>query len=75
MSPGSEPARDLERAVLVDVAFEGQLGTPAQRAIRFALGQPGISGVLVGTVGSAEVDEVDEAVAAAALLPLSDEAL
>jgi L-glyceraldehyde 3-phosphate reductase len=72
MSPGSEPDRDLERAVLVDAAFEGQPGTPAQRAIRFALGQPGISGVLVGTAGAAEVDE---AVAAAALPPLSDDAM
>ena len=71
MSPGSEPDRDLERAVLVDAAFEGEAGTPAQRAIRFALGQPGISGVLVGTAGAAEVDE---AVAAAALPAISDEA-
>lgn len=72
MSPGSEPDRDVERARLVDTAFEGEPGTPVQRAIRFALGQPGLSGVLVGTAGAGEVDE---AVAAAALPPLSPEAM
>ncbi|MDA1147262.1 MAG: aldo/keto reductase [Chloroflexi bacterium] len=72
MSPGSEPDRDVERAALVDAAFEGEPGTPVQRAIRFALAQPGLSGVLVGTAGAAEVDE---ALVAAALPPLSAEAM
>ena len=72
MSPGSEPDRDIERAGLVDIALEGEPGTPVQRAIRFALGQPGLAGVLVGTADAAEVDE---AVAAATLPPLSAEAI
>lgn len=72
LSVGSEPDRDLERARLVTEAFQGEPGTPVQRAIRFALNQPGLSGVLVGTASAAEVDE---AVAAAALPPLSPEAM
>jgi L-galactose dehydrogenase/L-glyceraldehyde 3-phosphate reductase len=72
MSPGSEPDRDLGRAALVNEAFEGEPGTPAQRAIRFALGRPGIAGVLVGF---SNPDQVDEAVAATELPPLSDGAL
>jgi len=72
MSPGSPPQRDAERAVLVNAALEGEPGTTAQRAIRFGVGQPGISGVLVGF---ADPDQVDEAVAAAELPPLSAEAL
>lgn len=72
MSPGSDPDRDAARAALVNEAFEGEPGTPVQRAIRFALDQPGLSGVLVGTAGAAEVEE---AVAAAALPPLSPEAM
>ena len=72
MSPGSPPQRDAERAALVDAALEGEPGTPAQRAIRFGIGQPGISGVLVGF---ADPDQVDEAVEAAELPPLSADAL
>ena len=71
MSPGSPPQRDAERAVLVNAALEGEPGTPAQRAIRFGIGQPGISGVLVGF---ANPDQVDEAVAAAELPPLGADA-
>jgi aryl-alcohol dehydrogenase-like predicted oxidoreductase len=52
----------------VDAALEGEPGTPVQRAIRFALDQPGLSGVLVGTAAAAEVEE---AVAAASLPPLT----
>jgi aryl-alcohol dehydrogenase-like predicted oxidoreductase len=72
MSPGSEPDRDLERAALVDAALEGEPGTPAQRAIRFALGRPGISGVLVGFSNAAQVEE---AVAASELPAISEAGL
>ena len=72
MSPGSEPDRDAARARLVDEALEGEPGMPAQRAIRFALDQPGLSGVLVGTASAAEVEH---AVAATALPSLSPAAL
>jgi len=72
MSRGSEPDRDVARAKLLNEAFAGEPGAPAQRAVRFALDQPALSGVLVGT---ASADEVDEAIAAAVLPPLSPEAL
>lgn len=72
MSRGSEPDRDVARARLVDEASEGEPGTPVQRAIRYALDRPGLSGVLVGTAGATEVEE---ACAAATLPPLSPEAL
>lgn len=72
MSPGSPPQLDAERATLVDAALAGEPGTPAQRAIRFGVGQPGISGVLVGF---ANREQVDEAAGAAELPPLSAEAI
>ncbi len=67
ISPGSQPERDAERAARVAVALEGEPGTLAQQAIRFALGQRGISGVLVGF---SNPEQVDDAVAAATLPPL-----
>ena len=69
ISPGSEPERDAGRAARVADALEDEPGTLAQQAIRFALGQPGISGVLVGF---SNPEQVDEAVAAATLPPLSE---
>ena len=47
-------------------------GTRAQTAIRYALANPGVSGVLVGI---AELDQIDEALAAIELGPLPDEGL
>ena len=72
MSPGSEPERDIRRAELVATALRQEPGTPAQKAIRYALGRPGISGVLVGF---STPEQVDEAVAATAMPPLSEASL
>ena len=72
MSPGSEPGADAARAVLVAEALTGEAGTMAQRAIRFALMNRGVSGVLVGF---SHAGHVDEAVAAAEMPPLSTAAM
>lgn len=66
MSPGSEPERDAARARRIDEALRGEPGTPAQRAIRFALARPAISAVLVGF---SNPEQVDEAAAAVSLPP------
>ena len=72
MSPGSEPEADAARAALVAEALDGEDGSMAQRAIRFALMTAGVSGVLVGF---SNAGHVDEAVAAAEMPPLSPAAI
>lgn len=72
ISPGSEPDRDRARAVAVEKALEGESGTMAQKAVRFALTNPGVSGVLVGF---SELQHVDEALGAVELGALSDSAM
>ena len=72
ISRGSEPERDVERAAGVARAMEAEAGTLPQKAIRFALDRSGISGVLVGF---SNPEQVDEAVAAAAMSGLSDKTL
>jgi L-galactose dehydrogenase/L-glyceraldehyde 3-phosphate reductase len=72
LSPGSEGGLDVERAERLRAAWEGEPGTMAQRAIRFALDTPGVSGVLVGV---ANLEQVDEAVEAASMPPLSERAM
>ncbi|MEZ4502313.1 MAG: aldo/keto reductase [Dehalococcoidia bacterium] len=69
LSPGSDGERDLERAERLRAAWEGEPGSMAQRAIRFALDTPGVSGVLVGF---ANLAQVDEAIEAASMPPLSE---
>jgi aryl-alcohol dehydrogenase-like predicted oxidoreductase len=72
ISPGSEADADLQRGARVRDALGDQQGTMAQAAIRYALMNSGISGVLVGfSRGS----HIDEAVAAQEMGPLSVEAL
>jgi L-galactose dehydrogenase/L-glyceraldehyde 3-phosphate reductase len=72
MSPGSEPERDARRAELAAHALQDEPGTLAQKAIRYALARPEISGVLVGfsTPG-----QVDEAVAATGMGTLDEVSL
>lgn len=72
LSPGSPADEDVRRAVAVAAALASEPGSMPQRAIRFALDTPGVSGVLVGF---SDVAQVEEAVAAADLTPLSDAAI
>ncbi len=72
LSPGSAPDDDVVRARAVAGALDGEPGTLPQRAIRFALDTPGVSGALVGFSTPAQVEE---AAAAAELAPLSPRAL
>ena len=52
--------------------LDERYGTRAQTAIRFALANPDIAGVVVGL---AELSHLEEALAAAEMGPLPDEAL
>ncbi len=70
--PRSEVERDAQRAAAVFVRLGDRYGTRAQTAIRFALSHGNVSGVLVGI---AELDQIDEALAAIDLGPLPEEAL
>ena len=69
VSPGSSGPADLARSVKVREALGAEAETLPQTAIRFALMQPGISGVLVGF---SELEHIDQAVAALDLGPLPD---
>ena len=72
LSPGSSGEADLMRAQKVNAALGDQDSTPVQTAIRFALMNPGVSGVLVGF---GQLDHIDEAVAAVDMGPLSDDVM
>jgi aryl-alcohol dehydrogenase-like predicted oxidoreductase len=72
ISPGSDHDSDRRRAAAVDRALSSEPGTPAQRAIRFALADPRISGVLVGF---STLEQVDEALAASGMGPLPARAI
>ena len=73
---GATPGIGVEQAVayaaMVRDALEGEKGTIVQKAIRFALASPGVSGVLVGF---GKPEHIDEAVGAVELGPLPDSAL
>ncbi len=69
LSPGSTGPADLARSAKVREALGAEAEALAQTAIRFALMQPGISGVLVGF---SELEHIDQAVAALDLGPLPD---
>ena len=68
----SRPAEEERRARAVVRRLGERYGTRAQTAIRFALANPDIACVLVGM---AELAHLEEALAAAAMGPLPDEAL
>ena len=72
MSPGSDAESDARRAALVAEALEGEPGTMAQRAIRFALATPGVSAVLVGF---GTIEHIDAAVEALDQPSLSEAAM
>ncbi len=67
MSPGSDAESDAQRAAQARAAVGQGQGTMAQAAVRYALSNPHISGVLVGfsTLG-----HIDEALAAIEMGPL-----
>ncbi len=70
--PRTDVETDARRTARVFAELKERYGTRAQTAIRYALTNPGVSGVLVGI---AELDQIDEALAAIELGPLPDEAL
>jgi aryl-alcohol dehydrogenase-like predicted oxidoreductase len=72
ISPGSGGESDRNRAAMVNVVLEAEDGTSAQKAIRFALADSRISGVLVGF---ATLDHISEAVEASNMGPLPAEAI
>jgi D-threo-aldose 1-dehydrogenase len=72
LSPGSSGSADMARMAKVREALGQETGSMAQAAIRFALMNPGVSSVLVGF---AELEHIDEAVAAVDMGPLSDSAM
>ncbi len=69
LSPGSTGVADLARSDKVKEALGSEGQVLAQTSIRFALMNPGISGVLVGF---SELEHIDQAVAAADMGPLPD---
>ncbi len=68
----AELATEGERARAVFARLGERYGTRAQTAIRFALANPDVAGVLVGM---AELAHLEEALAAAAIGPLPEAAL
>ncbi len=71
MPEAAIPTEEL-RARAVWRVLDERYGTRAQTAIRFALANPDIAGVVVGL---AELSHLEEALAAAEMGPLPDEAL
>ena len=72
LSPGSGGDADFLRAQRVNAALGNQDSTPVQTAIRFALMNLGVSGVLVGF---GQLEHIDEAVAAVDLGTLPDDVM
>ena len=71
-TPGVGVEQALMNAAMVRGALAIEKGTIVQKAIRFALANPGVSGVLVGF---GKLEHIDEAVGAVELGPLPDSAL
>jgi aryl-alcohol dehydrogenase-like predicted oxidoreductase len=69
LSPGASPEQDAALAPRVRDALPEAAGTLAQAAIRFALSQPGISGVVIGFSG---LDHIEDAAEAARRGPLTE---
>ena len=70
--PGTDVAQDEARTGAVFAELRERYGTRAQTAIRYALSNAHVSGVLVGI---AETGQIDEALAAIELGPLPDDGL
>ena len=72
LSQGSEMPAEEHRTQAVFKPLGGRYGTRAQTAVRFALGNPDIACAIVGL---AELDHLEQALAAEAMGPLPPEAL
>jgi L-galactose dehydrogenase/L-glyceraldehyde 3-phosphate reductase len=72
VAPGADVPADEESTRLIVEALGDSQGTRAQLAVRYALSNPNVSGVLVGM---AELDHLDQALGAQELGPLSDDVL
>ena len=72
LSPGSTASADMEHAAKLRDALGQEAESMAQTAVRFALTNPGVSGVLVGF---SQLEHIDEAVAAVDMGTLSDDVM
>ena len=72
VAPGADVAADEARTRMIVDAVGDSRGTRAQVAIRYALSNPNVSGVLVGM---AELDHLDQALGAQEMGPLPEEVL
>jgi len=72
LSPGSSGSADLARAERVKAVLGDEARNMAQTAIRFGLTNPGVSAVLVGF---AQLEHIDQAVAAAEMGPLDEDVI
>ena len=71
-TPGTSVDEAVTRMAAVGGILKSADGTDAQKAVRFALANPGVSGVLVGF---STQDHIDEAVAAVDMGPIPAEAM
>ena len=72
VAPGGDVAADEARTRMIVEAVGDVQGTRAQIAIRYALSNPNVSGVLVGM---AELDHLEQALGAQEMGPLPGDAL
>ena len=72
VAPGADVAADEVSTKAIVEALGDSQGTRAQLAVRYALSNPNVSGVLVGM---AELEHLDQALGAQELGPLSDDVL
>ncbi len=72
VGPGADVAADERRTAMVVEALGDEYGARAQFAVRYALCNPGVSGVLVGF---AELEHIDLALGAVEMGPLPEEAM
>ncbi len=69
---GGEYAQDLERASKLNFLLKGEVSRLSQAAIRFALGQPEVSTVLVGF---SKLEQIEEAAVCSDQGPLPEYSL
>ena len=72
ITKNSDVATEQDRAEKVFAVLGPDHGTRAQASVRFGLAHPGVSGVVLGL---AELSHLEEALAAAAMGPLPDDAI
>ena len=72
MLPGADLASEDRRAAAIHAALGTRYGTPAQTALRFALGNNDFA---CSVVGIADLAQLDEALAAVQMGPLPDVAV